>query len=134
MSITDSQRKELIQRACAVRKNAYAKYSKFHVGASLLTSDGSIFDGVNVENASYGLTNCAERTAVFAAVAAGHTQFVAVAVATDGGHGPCGACRQVLIEFGTDLLVLQVDSLNPDKVTETTTGALLPGNFEFPAE
>ena len=133
MTLTAPQRKELIARACAVRENAYAKYSNFHVGAALLTSDGSIFDGVNVENASYGLTNCAERTAVFSAVAAGHTQFVAVAVATEGGHGPCGACRQVLVEFGTDLIILQVDSTNPDAVTETTIGELLPGNFNFPS-
>lgn len=132
MSLSEDQRKELVRRACAVRGNAYARYSNFHVGACLLTADGTFFDGTNVENASYGLTNCAERTAVFSAVAAGHTQFVAVAVATDGRHGPCGACRQVLIEFSRDLAVLLVDPADPSAIEETTIGELLPGNFELP--
>ncbi len=132
MRLTESQRRQLVQRACAARENAYAKYSGFQVGAALLAEDGSFFDGVNVENASFGLTICAERTALFSAVTAGSTRFLAIAVATPGGHGPCGACRQVLVEFGTDLMVLMVDSTDQCITSETTIGALLPGNFHFP--
>ncbi len=132
MPLSEAQRSELVRRACAVRDNAYARYSNFQVGASLLTADGSFFDGTNVENASYGLTNCAERTAIFSAVAAGHQEFVAVAVATAGRHGPCGACRQVLIEFSRDLIILLVDPGDPGAIEETTIRELLPGNFELP--
>jgi len=133
MEVSKDQREQLVRRACEVRSNAYAPHSKFQVGASLLTEDGTFFDGVNVENDSFGLTNCAERTAIFSAITAGHQKFLAVAVATEGGFGPCGACRQVLAQFGTDMIVLQVDSSKPEEVKETTIGKLLPGNFEFPS-
>ena len=94
----------LIAKAVEVRRKAHAPYSKYLVGAALLAKDGRVFVGCNVENASYGLTCCAERNAVFAAVAAGAKKFVAVAVVTANGGSPCGACRQVLREFGPKLL------------------------------
>ena len=92
----------LFEQAMEAAKNAYAPYSHFRVGAALLLSDGSVVTGVNVENRSYGLTNCAERTAVFSAVAMGKKNFTAIAIATpdaDYPVGPCGACRQVISEF-----------------------------------
>jgi cytidine deaminase len=119
----------LIKAAVAARANAHAPYSKFHVGAAVLTASGDIFPGCNVENASYGLTICAERSAVCAAVSAGHKQIIAVAVATAGGHSPCGACRQVLSEFGPAMEVLLVDADNPSNVRTTTLDKLLPDQF-----
>lgn len=138
--MSPQQREKLVQAACDIRKHAHAPYSKFHVGAALLTESGKIFVGCNVENASYGLTICAERAAVFAAVAAGEgksgeaNDWVAMAVATPGGHSPCGACRQVLVEFAPALPVLLVDSDRPDAaegVRETDMAVLLPGRFVF---
>jgi cytidine deaminase len=137
-NMTPEQRQKLIQTACDIRKHAHAPYSKFHVGAALLTGSGKIFSGCNVENASYGLTICAERNAVFNAVAAGEgkaghdNNWVAMAVATPGGHSPCGACRQVLVEFAPELPILLVDSDRPDAeggVHETDMKTLLPGRF-----
>ena len=123
--------KRLAASALAVRRNAHAQYSKFQVGAAALTASGEIFAGCNVENASYGLTICAERAAVCAAVAAGHKQIVAVAVATAGGHSPCGACRQVLSEFGPAMDILLVDADDPSQVRATTLGKLLPEQFSL---
>ena len=99
---------DLIKEAKKVRENAYAPYSRFKVGAAILTGTGKVFAGVNVENASYGLTICAERAAIFAAVAAGETEVVSVAITTDGPEPtlPCGACRQVLSEFGESMQVI----------------------------
>lgn len=99
---------ELVRRARAVMANAYAPYSKFHVGAAIEAEDGSVHVGCNVENASYGLTICAERMAVGAAVAAGKRQLVRLAVATavEPPATPCGACRQLLAEFGLDLEII----------------------------
>lgn len=101
-------RDKLVEVAWRARESAYAPYSKFPVGAALLAVDGRIFSGCNVENISYGLTNCAERVAIGAAVAAGVRQFLAVAVVADTGVpiSPCGACRQVLAEFGVPLVIL----------------------------
>ena len=95
------QKDELISRALKMRDKAYAPYSKFNVGATLLTASGKAFDGVNVENASFGMTICAERAAVAAAVAAGERKFTSIAIATDSPEPavPCGACRQILAEF-----------------------------------
>jgi cytidine deaminase len=109
----DSQRNELIAAACQVRRQAYADYSGFQVGAALRTSSGRVVVGTNVENASYGLTNCAERVAIGNAVTAGERQFEALTVATEGGAPPCGACRQVLSEFCDDLLINEFD-YDPD--------------------
>jgi cytidine deaminase len=121
----------LLDAAFEARKRAYAPYSKFLVGAALLTDDGTIVEGCNVENASYGATNCAERTAIFSAVAAGHRKFSAIAVVgdLDTPITPCGICRQVLSEFGKDIVVIG-SNLKRDTMV-TTVGALLPGAFDF---
>lgn len=98
----------LVEAAWRAREMAYAPYSNFHVGAALLAADGRVFIGCNVENISYGLTNCAERVAIGAAIAAGVREFLAVAVVADTGVpiSPCGACRQVLAEFGVPRVML----------------------------
>jgi cytidine deaminase len=99
----------LLRAAKKVMKNAHAPYSKFHVGAAILLSNGKIFSGCNVENASYGMTNCAERTAIFSAVAelGPAIEILAVAIVNDQGapSSPCGACRQVIYEFGPDATI-----------------------------
>jgi cytidine deaminase len=99
---------ELIKAARAARENAYVPYSKFKVGAAVLSKSGKVYVGCNVENASYGLTNCAERTAIFTAVSAGETDLAALAVVADtiGPTAPCGSCRQVMAEFGISKIVL----------------------------
>ena len=123
---------ELLERAKHARERAYAPYSRFKVGAALLTKDGSVFDGCNVENASYGLCNCAERTAFFSAVAAGYSrdQFAALAVIgdTDGPIAPCGACRQVIIELGGPELTIRLGNLN-GAIRDTTAREQLPDAF-----
>ena len=123
---------ELLERAKNARERAYAPYSRFKVGAALLTKDGSVFDGCNVENASYGLCNCAERTAFFSAVAAGYSrdQFTALAVIgdTDGPIAPCGACRQVIIELGGPELTIRLGNLN-GVIRDTTAREQLPDAF-----
>lgn len=124
---TDTQRDALIQAATAVRPLAYAPYSQYQVGAALLMPDGRIFTGVNVENASYGLTICAERTAVFKAVSEGYREILAVAVATSNAGSPCGACRQVLAEFAGDVPVWLVDANGHGR--QTTLHQLLPDHF-----
>lgn len=115
----------MLARARRARDRAYAPYSGFHVGAVLVADDGEVFEGCNVENASYGLTICAERGAVMAAVEAGKRTFRAVYIATNGSEpaAPCGACRQVLAEFAPDLLVVSEAS---GKTTEWTMDRLLP--------
>ncbi|MCW1970044.1 MAG: cytidine deaminase [Anaerolineae bacterium] len=119
--------RRLIRAADEVRKNAYAPYSGYQVGAALMTKSGLVFSGCNVENASYGLTNCAERSAIFTAVGEGHREFVAIAVVTDQGWSPCGACRQVIREFGADIIVIIADGKG--NFSTTTSGALLPSGF-----
>jgi cytidine deaminase len=125
----DNVRADVIAAAIAVQKLAYARYSSFPVGAALLAADGRIFVGCNVENVSYGLTNCAERSAVFAAVAAGQQRFELLAIASRGGVTPCGACRQVLAEFAPDLPIVLVDAERPAQTIECNLAALLPGRF-----
>lgn len=123
--------RDLLARAREARAYAYAPYSRFHVGAALLAADGRIFTGCNVENASYGLANCAERVAVGKAVSEGAREFLAIAVTGPDetlAAAPCGACRQVLYEFGPDM-PLVMPSANADGYEVTTTGALLPGAF-----
>jgi cytidine deaminase len=124
-------REAVVQAAIDVRQRAYAKYSQFLVGAAVLASDGTIYTGCNVENCSYGLTICAERAAVFNAVAAGQRQFQLLAVATTGGGTPCGACRQVLAEFARDLPILLVDVNQPAAIVEVNLRELLPQAFRF---
>ncbi|UOY94046.1 cytidine deaminase [Ectobacillus sp. JY-23] len=121
---------ELIQKAIEARQNAYVPYSKFKVGAALLAVDGKLYQGCNVENASYGLTNCAERTALFKAVSEGNKEFTAIAVVGDtaGPISPCGACRQVMVELCKPETKVYLANLKGD-VQETTVAALLPGAF-----
>ncbi len=125
----DAQR--LQQAACDARLHAYAPYSGYHVGAAVETAAGEIFTGCNVENSSYGLTICAERVAVSAAVAAGHREFAGIAVATSNGGPPCGACRQFLAEFATTLPVLLVDGETGRLLGETDLQELLPLPFHL---
>jgi cytidine deaminase len=105
-----SNEHELIEAALEVRAHAYAPYSQFRVGAALRTASGRLLVGCNVENASYGLTLCAERNAIFSMIAAGEREIDQLAVACAGGETPCGACRQVMYEFGWDYEVLVIDA------------------------
>jgi cytidine deaminase len=118
----------LLSAARAAQQQAYAPYSRFHVGAALESDDGRIFAGCNVENASYGLTICAERAAVCAAVSAGARRFRRAVVVSDCDPpaAPCGACRQVLAEFGRDFWV---DAFGPSASLSWTIGELLPAAF-----
>lgn len=123
--------RDLLDRARQARQNAYAPYSRFPVGAALLTPDGRVFTGCNVENASYGLTNCAERVAIGKAVSEGAREFLAIAVTGPEdavAAAPCGACRQVLSEFGPDLPVVMPSESDAGYVVESISG-LLPGAF-----
>lgn len=129
MTLTDEKQQDLIKKANEVRLRAYAPYSNYQVGAALLTTSGNIFTGANVENAAYGVTMCAERSAVFSAVSAGERDFIAIAVATHNGGSPCGSCRQVLSEFGLDIDVLQVDDQGK-LIQQNTLRNLLPGAFQ----
>ena len=123
------QRQQLIERAKAVRLQAYAPYSQFQVGAALLADDGQIYAGCNVENASYGLTICAERSAVFQAVAAGAKKILEIVIAAKPSVTPCGACRQVLAEFAVDMPVMLVDPDSATPIAEMTLNELLPFRF-----
>ncbi len=118
---------KLIQVAQDARKRAYATYSNFHVGAALESSSGKIYPGCNIENASYSLTICAERTALFSAIAAGEKDFIHLVVATENGVSPCGACRQVIWELCGDIPITLVDESGT--CTETTSSELLPRAF-----
>jgi len=129
MTLTDENKQALIKAAGEVRGKAYAPYSNYNVGAALLTKSGKVFLGVNVENAAYPDTICAERSAVVSAVSAGEREFEAIAVATSNGGTPCGSCRQVLAEFGLDIEVLLVDE-NGKLIQHNTVRDLLPGAFQ----
>ncbi len=126
----------LVEAAFEARNNSYAPYSKYRVGAALLTRDSKIFLGSNVENASYGLCNCAERTAIFKAVSEGYREFCAIAIAggvEDGNEVsnyayPCGACRQVMREFCNEDFVILV-AKNSDDIMEYALKELLPNSF-----
>lgn len=126
----------LLAAACAARDQSYAPYSGFRVGAALLCGDGRIITGANVENASFGLSLCAERAAVCRAVAEGQRTYRAIAICADGPRPtpPCGACRQVLLEFAPDLeVILAGDAGAGGEVIQTDLGALLPHAFsDFP--
>ncbi len=128
LPLTDEERHNLIRFANEVRHHAYVPYSHYPVGAALRTKSGKIYTGVNVENAAYPTTMCAERTAVFKAVSEGERAFDAIAVVTDNGGSPCGACRQVLAEFGQDTTVLIANGAG-ELLQETTVKDLLPGAF-----
>jgi cytidine deaminase len=126
--LTPEQAADLAQRAAHARAWAYAPYSRYAVGAALLTASGKIYDGVNVENAAYPDTICAERTAAVKAVSEGERDFVAIAVASANGGTPCGSCRQVLAEFGLGAHVVIADG-NGRILYSTTVRALLPDAF-----
>ncbi len=126
--LTNEQREQLIHKAQEARECAYAPYSNYRVGAALLTTSGKIFTGCNVESAAYPTSMCAERVAVFKAVSEGEREFSAIAVVTSNGGTPCGACRQVLAEFGLDTRVLVADTSGKLK-QEATLAELLPGAF-----
>ena len=121
----------LIQAALAARRRAVAPYSKFQVGAALLTKGGTIVSGANVESASYGLTCCAERVALFKALTAGEKKFLAIAVVAAIKHGPtpCGACRQLLAEYAPQAKIWIADTRRPRQVREFTVTGLLPEHF-----
>lgn len=133
LTLTDDERRGLVDVAREARDRAYAPYSKFLVGAALRSIGGRVHLGCNVENGSYGLTNCAERVAVGAAVVAGDREFDVIAIASDGGVSPCGACRQVLAEFSPRLVVLMAD-VATGTVREATIAELLPDRFDAPPE
>lgn len=126
--ITDEIRQRLIEAATQARQWAYAPYSHYAVGAAVLTASGRIYDGVNVENAAYPTGICAERVAVFKAVSQGERQFSAIAVVSERGGTPCGACRQVISEFGQDTIVLIVNQ-EGQLINELPISELLPGAF-----
>lgn len=125
---------ELLRVAADAAKSAYAPYSKFHVGAALETEGGMVFSGCNVENASYGLTICAERNSIFSMVAAGHQKIIQIAIVAGGDTPPypCGACRQVINEFADPDCPVYVAPTNRIDAYETMSlGELLPKSFKF---
>lgn len=129
--MNESQRSELLEEAGLAKKNAFAPFSNYAVGSAVLTKGGRVYRGCNIENSSYGLTMCAERVALFSAVAAGEREFSAIAVAASSNTlpVPCGACRQVIWEHCGDIPVLIA---RPDgKSTEHRLSALLPNPFQF---
>ena len=128
MTITKQEKQSLIDLANTARERAYVPYSNYPVGAALRTKTGKIYTGVNVENAAYPQTMCAERVAIFKAVSEGEKEFVAISVVTNNGGSPCGGCRQVMAEFGLDTIVLMADG-NGNLVKETTVKELLPEAF-----
>ncbi|MGA9979258.1 MAG: cytidine deaminase [Candidatus Sulfotelmatobacter sp.] len=131
-TLSAATRKQLEHAAQKVMKNAHAPYSNFRVGAAILLADGKVFSGCNVENASYGMTNCAERTAIFSAVAKLGPKIEIRAVAVTNDHGvacsPCGACRQVIYEFGPDAVVFFQGARGPK---QAHISELLPEGFRL---
>ena len=128
MTITKQEKQALIDLANTARKHAYVPYSNYPVGSALRTKTGRVFTGVNVENAAYPQTMCAERVAIFKAISEGEKEFEAISVVTDNGGSPCGGCRQVMAEFGLDTIVILADG-NGKLVKETTVKELLPDAF-----
>jgi cytidine deaminase len=131
-TISSAMRERLLRSARKVMKNAYAPFSHFRVGAAILTSKGQIFVGCNVENSSYGMTNCAERTAIFSAIAKHGPALEVRAVAVTNDHGvpcsPCGACRQVIYEFGPEAVIFYEGKEGPK---ESLITELLPEGFRL---
>ena len=124
--------RELLKLAEEARLNAYVPYSKFRVGAALLTSDGKVYTGCNIESASFGATNCAERTAIFKAISEGESKFVKIAIASDNSDKnqptwPCGICRQVIVEFADDIQIITGSSKGD--IIEINIKDLLPHYF-----
>jgi len=128
MNLTNEERQSLIDLANDARKRAYVPYSNYPVGAALRTKSGRLYTGVNVENAAYPHTMCAERVAIFNAVSEGESEFEVIAVVTNNGGSPCGGCRQVMAEFGLDTIVLIADG-DGKLQKEMTVAELLPEAF-----
>ena len=126
--LDQEQKIDLIKIAGEVRKWAYTPYSHYQVGAAVLTESDRIYDGVNIENAAFPVTICAERTAIFKAVSYGETKFQAIAIVTKDGGMPCGSCRQVMVEFSPEMLVIVADE-NGKITAERKLSDLLPGAF-----
>lgn len=130
--IMESQKtRRLVAEARAARRRAYAPHSKFRVGAALLAASGKVYRGCNIENASYGLTVCAERVAFFNAISAGERRFVAIAIASDSAATPCGACRQVMAEFAPNLNILVTGTGRRGSVKTFLLDELLPNRFSL---
>jgi cytidine deaminase len=123
------EEKALIQKAIEAKERSYSPYSKFPVGAALLTEEGRVFVGTNVENSSYGLSMCAERSAIVSAVSNGYRKFRSIAIVSDRKEptSPCGACRQFMVEFGNFEVIL----VGEGNIKRTTTFELLPMHFEM---
>jgi cytidine deaminase len=128
MTLTKQEKQSLIDLANIARQRAYVPYSNYPVGSALRTKTGRLYTGVNVENAAYPQTMCAERVAIFKAVSEGEKEFEVISVVTDNGGSPCGGCRQVMAEFGLDTIVILADG-NGKLVKETTVRELLPDAF-----
>jgi cytidine deaminase len=128
MGLTKQEKQALIDLANTARQRAYVPYSNYPVGAVVRTKTGRLYTGVNVENAAYPQTMCAERVAIFKAVSEGEKEFEVIAVVTDNGGSPCGGCRQVMAEFGLDTIVLLADGTGK-LVKETSVRELLPEPF-----
>ena len=128
MKLENETKEQLIQRALLARRWSYSPYSNYAVGAALLTLSGKIYDGVNVENAAFPSTICAERVAVYKAISEGEREFTAIAVVTQNGGSPCGGCRQVLAEFGLDILIL-IANAEGEQTGEYRLKDLLPEAF-----
>lgn len=128
MTLTKQEKRSLIDLANIARQRAYAPYSNYPVGAALRTKTGRVYTGVNIENAAYPHTMCAERVAIFKAVSEGEKEFEVLSVVTNNGGSPCGGCRQVLAEFGLDTIVLLADGKGK-LISETTVRELLPDAF-----
>jgi len=128
MTLTDQEKQALVDLANTARERAYVPYSQYPVGSALRTKSGRIFTGVNVENAAYPQTMCAERVAIFKAVSEGEKDFEVITVVTNNGGSPCGGCRQVMAEFGLDTIVILADGKGRI-VEETAVENLLPGAF-----
>ena len=128
MTLENDMKEQLIERAVLARRWSYSPYSRYAVGAALLTRSGKIYDGVNIENAALPSTICAERVAVFKAVSEGEREFTAIAVVTENGGSPCGGCRQVLAEFGLETLVMLADA-EGKRTGEYQLKDLLPDAF-----
>jgi cytidine deaminase len=128
VTLTSNEKQELIRAAIEARRWAYTPYSHYPVGAALLTWSGKVYEGVNIENAAFPTTMCAERVAVFKAVAEGEREFEAIAVVTANAGMPCGSCRQVLSEFGLETRVIIAD-IEGSISCELSVGDLLPGAF-----
>ncbi len=128
LPISLEQRQALVESAMTARQNAYAPYSEYKVGAALLTSDGEVFKGCNVENAAYPVGICAERTAIVKAVSEGERNFIAIAVVTEDGGSPCGMCRQTLNEFSPEILIIAASS-DGTIIFEEQLHQMLPHGF-----